>query len=413
MDRLVSVLGLFVMIGIAYAVSTNRRRVRWDIVGVGVGMQLAFALLILKWSVGRGLFDVLGQGFVGLIEIAHQSTAFIFGEAIAGQSPGTATLVVLIPVTIIVVSSLSSLLYHYGVLQLVVRGIARVMRLLAISGAESLAVAANIFMGMTEAPLFVRPYVEDMTESELFCVMNSGMATIAGGVMAAYVAILSTAIPDIGAHLLCASVMSAPASVAIAKLMVPELGEPLTRGRVKITVPRTSRNGIDAAAQGAAQGSKLAINVIAMLVAFIALIALVNAILGAVGGLFGAPQLSLQMLLGYVCAPIAWVMGVPWSEATTVGTLLGEKTILNEFIAYTSLNNILTAETVTLSARSTIIASYALCGFANFGSLAIMIGGIGGIAPRRRGDIARLGLRSILGGSLAAFMTATIAGMLL
>lgn len=413
MNRLVSVLGLFVMIGIAYAVSTNRRRVRWNIVGVGIGMQLVFALLILKWSVGRHVFNVLGRGFVSLIEIAHQSTAFLFGEALAGESPGTATLVVLIPVTIIVVSSLSSLLYHYGVLQLVVRGIARVMRLLAISGAESLAVAANIFMGMTEAPLFVKPYVEDMTESELFCLMTSGMATIAGGVMAAYVAILSSAIPDIGAHLLCASVMSAPASVAIAKLMLPELGEPLTRGRVKITVPRTSRNGIDAAAQGAGQGSKLAINVIAMLVAFIALIALINAILGAVGGLFGASELSLQMVLGYLCAPLAWVMGVPWSEATTIGTLLGEKTILNEFIAYTSLNGILTGETVTLSARSTLIASYALCGFANFGSLAIMIGGIGGIAPRRRGDIARLGLKSILGGSLAAFMTATIAGMLL
>lgn len=412
MSRMVSVLGLFVMIGIAYAVSTQRRRVRWDVVGIGVGMQFVFALLILKWSVGRELFEFLGRGFVGLIEVTHASTGWLFGS-IAGRHPNEAALVVLVPVTIIVVSSLSAVLYHYGVLQLVVRGIARVMRLLAVSGAESLAVAANIFMGMTEAPLFIRPYVGELTESELFCVMNAGMATIAGGVMAAYVAILSGAIPNIGAHLLCASVMSAPAAVAIAKLMIPETGEPLTRGRVRISVPRTGRNGIDAAAQGASQGCTLAINVVAMLVAFLALIALVNALLGRIGGLFGAPELSLQLVLGYVCAPLAWVMGVPWSEATTVGALLGEKTILNEFIAYTHLNGILTGTPGALSARSAVIASYALCGFANFGSLAIMIGGIGGIAPRRRGDIARLGLKSILGGSLAAFMTATIAAVLL
>lgn len=282
------------------------------------------------------------------------------------------------------------------------------MRLLFVSGAESFAVAANIFMGMTEAPLFIKPYVEDMTESELFCVMTAGMATIAGGVMAAYIAMLRDYFPDIARHIISASIMSAPAAVVIAKVMIPEAEVPKTRGVVKIVPPRVDRNGIDAAAKGATDGVRLAINVGAMLIAFVALVYLVNAI-------FALPPFytSMEEVLGWICSPVAFIMGVPWEDATTIGALLGKKTILNELLAYQDLQIILQEGKIILEERSKVIASYALCGFANFGSLAIMIAGIGGIAPSRKQDLARLGIKSIIAGSIAAFMTATIAGMLI
>src|SRR5690606_8580219 len=293
------------------------------------------------------------------------------------------------------------------------------------SGAETLSAAGNIFLGQTEAPLMVKPFVATMTNSELMAIMVGGFATVAGGVMAAYVGMLVAYVPDIAGHLLAASVMSAPAALAVAKLMVPEKGEPETRGTLKVAVESPDANVIDAAARGAGEGLTLALNVGAMLLAFIALIALINSLLGWVGdtvgltallrdvGALGADQrVTLDVLLGWVLAPIAWLMGVPWEDAVQVGALLGIKTVLNEFVAYLQLAT-LVGEGADLSPRSVIIASYALCGFANFASIAIQIGGIGGIAPSRRSDLARLGLRAMIGGALAAFMTATIAGMIL
>jgi CNT family concentrative nucleoside transporter len=298
------------------------------------------------------------------------------------------------------------------------------MRTMRTSGAETLSAAGNIFLGQTEAPLLIKPFVRTMTMSELMTVMVGGMATVAGGVMAAYVGMLVFYFPDIAGHLLAASVMSAPAALVFAKLMVPEKGEPVTRGSLKVSVEKPDVNAIDAAARGAGEGLMLALNVGAMLLAFIALVALLNALIGVIGDwtritelLRGAgalavdQRLTLEVLLGWLLAPLAWLMGVPWSEAATVGSLLGVKTALNEFVAFLNLSTLLSTGG-GLSPRSLIITTYALCGFANFSSIAIQIGGIGGIAPERRSDLAKLGLRAMVGGSLAGFMTATIAGML-
>jgi CNT family concentrative nucleoside transporter len=307
---------------------------------------------------------------------------------------------------IVFFSSLSAILYHFGVLQWLVRQMARIFtRTLGVSGAEALSVAANVFVGMVEAPILVRPYVEKMTESELFCLMSAGMATIAGSVMAAYIGILQPHFPQVAGHILSASLMSAPAAVVVAKIMIPETETPLTAGKVQLTYEKQDVNFIDAAARGAIDGVHLAIYVAAMLIAFIALVAMVNAVFG----LFGT---SFETVLGWLFAPIAFLMGIPWKEAVQVGSLLGQKIVLNEFVAYLNLANGLASGDLTLSARSITIATYALCGFANFGSLGIMIAGIGGMAPSRRHDLARLGFLSIISGSLAAFLTATIAGVL-
>ncbi len=407
MDRFVGVLGLFVLLGIAWCLSTNRSRVNWRLVVFGTLLQLFFAVLILRTAMGRSVFDAAGRIVTAFLDFTDEGSAFIFGEGFREHFMAFKVLP-----TIIFFSSFITVLYYLGVLQVLVRGFAWVMmRLLRTSGAESLSASANIFVGQTEAPLLIRPYVAQMTQSELMAVMTGGFATIAGGVLVAYVELLRESFPDIAGHLLAASVMSAPAALVMAKLMIPETEESLTAGEVRVEVERPWANVIDAAADGAGAGLKLALNVAAMLLAFLGLLALINAMLGWAGGLVGFPQLTLDWILGVLFSPLAWVMGVPWSEARDVGALLGLKTGANEFVAYTRMGEMLAEG--GLSERSQVISAYALCGFANFSSIAIQIGGIGGIAPERRSDIAKLGMRAMVAGSLACFQTATIAGLLL
>jgi len=433
LDRLRSVLGLLLIGGIAWGLSVNRKAIPWRVVFWGLTLQLLFAVFILKTPVGAGIFASLNTLVVALLGFTVEGARFIFGDLVfntvpvgegePGMAPMSDTpgLVArtgaffafnVLP-TIIFFSSLMSLLYHVGVMQVLVRGVAWVMqRTMGTSGAETLSAAGNIFVGQTEAPLLVKPFVARMTQSELMAVMTGGFATVAGGVLAAFVGMLVAYFPDIAGHLIAASVMSAPAALVIAKIMVPEDGVPETRGGLAVDPEKRYVNSIDAAAGGAAEGLHLALNVGAMLLAFIALIAMFNAGIGWAGGFVGLPDISLQWLLGGLLAPLAWMMGVPWSDAPTVGALMGLKTVLNEFVAYLELSALL-AGGADLSPRSVIIATYALSGFANFSSIAIQVGGIGGIAPSRRSDLSRLGLRAMIAGSLAAFMTATIAGMLL
>jgi CNT family concentrative nucleoside transporter len=352
-----------------------------------------------------------------VIGFAMQGAQFIFGDLARADKFGFVFAFQVLP-TIIFFASLMGVLYHLGIMQKVVQGMAWVMqKLMNASGSESLSVAANVFVGQTEAPLVVRPYIAKMTESELFTMMVGGMATIAGAVLAAYISMLGGTDPEAqlfyARHLLAASVMAAPATIVIAKILRPEVGESLTRGTVKLHVEKTAGNTIEAAANGAADGVRLALNVGGMLLAFIALIALLDWPLGWLGAITGletalGEPLSLSIILGYLLSPLAWVIGVPWQDAVAVGALIGEKVITNEFVAYLHLNEIKD----TLAPHSVLISTYALCGFANFSSIAIQIGGIGGLAPERRGDIARLGLRAVLGGTLATMMTATIAGVL-
>lgn len=399
---MIALLGLVVMLGIAWALSNNRKAIRWRTVIAGTALQFALALLILKTSGGRYVFLKASEFVTAFLDFTDAGAAFIFGEGFAEHFFAFKVLP-----TIIFFSSVITILYYLGIIQWVVKGFARVMMLvLGTSGAESLSASGNIFVGQTEAPLLIRPYVDSMTMSELMAVMTGGFATIAGGVLAAYVGMGVSA-----GHLIAASVMSAPAALVMAKLMFPETEESMTAGTVKLEVERPWANVIDAAADGAASGLKLALNVGAMLLAFIALIAMVNAGLGAVGGWFGYEGLTLELILGFLLRPLAWVMGVPWAEADKVGSLLGIKTVVNEFVGYIRLEEMVAAG--ELSERSAIIATYALCGFANFSSIAIQIGGIGGIAPERKADLARLGLRAMVAGSLACFQTATIAGLLI
>jgi CNT family concentrative nucleoside transporter len=416
--------GLAVLLGIAFLFSNNKRSVDWRLVATGVSLQIAFAALVLNVSGGREVFDWLGTGFVKILGFVGAGSSFIFGSLMDTSKFGFIFAFQVLP-TIIFFASLMGVLYHLGVMQAVVRAMAwAITKVMKVSGAETTSVCASVFIGQTEAPLTVRPYISKMTESELLTMMIGGMAHIAGGVLAAYVGMLSAGDPVQGAiyakHLLAASIMAAPATMVIAKLLIPETAIPLTRGTVKMEVEKTTRNVIDAAAAGAGDGLRLALNIGAMLLAFIALIALLNAPLtwlGEVTGLqamLGRPT-DLSTLLGYVLAPIAWVIGVPWSDATTVGGLIGTKVVLNEFVAYSQLADIINGKVagVSLSEHGTLIATYALCGFANFSSIAIQIGGIGGLAPERRSDLARFGLRAVLGGSLATLMTATIAGVLI
>ena len=431
-DRLRSAVGLLVLGLGAWGLSLNRRDVPWRVVGWGMTLQIAFALFILKTDLGERIFDAVGDAVVVLLGYTLDGAGFVFGnlvrdtvpvgmvgqggfEALPGQVAQTgASFAFSVLPTIIFFSSLMTVLYHLGIMQRLVRGFAWVMqRTMGTSGAETLSAAGNIFVGQTEAPLLVKPFVEDMTESELMAVMTAGFATVAGGVLAAYVGMMTGFFPDIAGHLIAASVMSAPAALVVAKIMVPEGERPKTSGSLDIVVERPDVNVIDAAARGAAEGLHLALNVGAMLLAFVALIYLANGLLGWAGALVGLERLTLEGLLGTVLAPLAWLMGVPWSDAASVGSLLGVKTVLNEFVAYLQLTATLGGEGPPLESRSVIIATYALSGFANLGSIAIQIGGIGGIAPRRRHDLSRLGLRAMIGGSIAAFMTATVAGMVL
>ena len=415
--------GLAVLLGIVWLFSNNKKSVDWKLVATGITLQIGFAALVLLVPGGREVFDWLGNVFVKILSFVNTGSAFIFGSLMDVNTYGFIFAFQVLP-TIIFFAALMGVLYHLNVMQAVVRAMAwAITKVMKVSGAETTSVCASVFIGQTEAPLTVRPYISKMTESELITMMIGGMAHIAGGVLAAYVGMLGGGDPEQQAfyakHLLAASIMAAPATLVVAKLLIPETGTPLTRGTVKMEVEKTTSNVIDAAAAGAGDGLRLALNIGAMLLAFIALIALVDAPLkwfGEVTGIaswLGQPT-SLATLLGYLLAPIAWVIGTPWEDATVVGSLIGQKVVINEFIAYTQLASILNGQVpnVALSPQGALIATYALCGFANFSSIAIQIGGIGGLAPERRQDLARFGMRAVLGGSIATFMTATIAGVL-
>ena len=415
--------GLAVLIGIAWLFSNNRRAVDWRLVLTGLSLQIAFAALVLLVPGGREVFDALGHGFVRILSFVTAGSTFIFGNLMNVETYGFIFAFQVLP-TIIFFAALMGVLYHLGVMQFIVRIMAlAITKVMRVSGAETTSVCASVFIGQTEAPLTVRPYISRMTESELITMMIGGMAHIAGGVLAAYVGMLGGGDPEQQAyyakHLLAASIMAAPATLVVAKLLIPETGEPLTRGTVKMEVEKTASNIIDAAAGGAADGLKLALNIGAMLLAFIALIAMINAPLTWIGEVTGLQAMlgkptDLAAIFGWVLAPLAWVIGVPWQDANTVGSLIGQKVVINEFVAYLQLADIVNGKVagVALTDQGKLIATYALCGFANFSSIAIQIGGIGGLAPERRSDLARFGLRAVLGGSIATFMTATIAGVL-
>jgi CNT family concentrative nucleoside transporter len=402
MERFISVLGLAVFVGLSYVFSVDRRAVKWPPVLWGIALQLIFAILILKTAPGLAVFKFLGDLVTQFLNFSDAGSKFIFGDNFAEHFIAFKVLP-----TIIFFSSFIALLYHYGILQRVVQAVAwGMIKTMKTSGAETLSCAANIFIGQTEAPLLIKPYLATMTLSELHAVMTGGFATIAGGVMAAYI---SFGVP--AQHLIAASVMSAPAALAISKLLYPETEKSLTAGAVELKVEQVYANAIDAVASGASDGLKLAANVAAMLIAFLGLLAFFNALLGWFGGLVSLPQLSLEWIFSYLMAPVAWLMGVPWADCGQVGIVLGKKTILNEFIAYLDLMELVKKQAI--SERSQIISTYALCGFSNIGSIGIQIGGIGAIAPLRQGDLARLGVRAMIAGSLACFMTACIAGMLI
>lgn len=448
--RIRSGFGLFLMLLVAFGMSNNRRSINWRLVATGVALQIGLGLVTLsppgQWFFG-GFNDVVNN----LLSYTAAGSSFVFGDlALHNNMPvgrsvipgppadaeaaaawlGTAKMAPLVATgdggwrfvrigayfafgvlpTIIFFSALMAVLYHLGVMQAVVRVLAGFMqRTMRTSGAETLSAAGNIFVGQTEAPLLVRPFLKEMTQSELMAVMTGGFATVAGGVMVAYVGMLQGVFPEIAGHLLCASIMSAPAALVVAKVIIPEPDPTASKtfGKLKVDLRSSDANVIDAAARGASEGLQLALNVGAMLLAFLALVAMFNGLLGWLGGLVGFEQLTLQMVLGFVLRPFAWAMGISWDDAGIVGSLLGIKTIVNEFVAYQSLSE----HAGQLSRRSIVITTYALCGFANFGSIGIQLGGISPLAPERRSDLARIGVRAMIGGTLAAFMTACVIGM--
>ncbi|MBM3968675.1 MAG: NupC/NupG family nucleoside CNT transporter [Planctomycetes bacterium] len=406
MERVVSAFGLFVMIAFAWSMSSHRWRVNWRLVAMGLLLQFAFAWLTLRTEPGRMTFDALGVLFSKILDFVDAGSVFVFGKSF--QSFYFAFKV--LP-TIIFFSSLMSVLYYMGLMQRMVQAMAFVMqRTMRTSGAESLSAAANIFVGQTEAPLVIRPYIARMTNSELMAIMVGGFSTIAGGVLAAYVGMGIDA-----GHLMTASIISAPAGLLIAKVLQPEVDQPDTLGSAETKLPQSNSNVIEAAAEGASEGLKLALNVAAMLIAFLGLIAMLDWMLTSLGQFYFGQKWSLAALLGYLFSPLAWLIGVPRQDCVHVGELLGIRMVANEFIAYEQLSEWTKHPDlgVTLSERSRVLLTYALCGFANFGSIGIQIGGIGALAPERRSDLARLGLRAMLGGTLACLMTACVAGMLL
>ncbi len=413
MDRFIGLLGIVVLLGIAWAFSRNRRAINYKTIGAGLALQIGFAILVLKTPWGRKFFEVMNGVIVKLLSFSDKGAEFVFGSLVTEPSFGFIFAVRVLP-TIIFVSAVMGVLYYLGIMQKIVLVFAKIMaKVMGTSGAESLSASANIFVGQTEAPLVVRPYVARMTNSELLAIMTGGMATISGGIMAAYVGLLVTYIPQIAGHLLAASIMAAPAGLVMAKILVPETEEPETRGVVKLQLEINDANVIDAAANGSGVGMQLAINVAACLIAFMAILAMANYLLGYGAGFFGVQGLTFEKLFGWIFYPLAWVMGVPSQDAQQVATWMGQKTVLNEFVAYLSMANFLRDNPGAVSEKSVAIASYALCGFANFLSIAIQIGGIGAMAPERRHDLAKLGLYALLAASLAGFLSATIAGILI
>ncbi|WP_297799940.1 nucleoside transporter C-terminal domain-containing protein [Arenimonas sp. GDDSR-1] len=429
--------GLSCLLAIAWLFSNNKRAIDWRLVLTGVALQIAFAAFVLLTTWGSTIFEGLGHLFVTLINFTNEGSKMILGGMADQDKYGFVFIFHALP-TVIFFAAFMAILYHIGVMQWIVKIMAlAITKVMRVSGAETTSVCASVFIGQTEAPLTVRPYINRMTDSELLTMMIGGMAHIAGGVMAIYIGMLAGTDPAMqqmyAKHFLAASIMAAPATLLIAKMLIPETGEPLTRGKVSVHVEKESANVIDAAAGGASDGMKLAINIAAMLLAFVALIAMINSVIGWVGDWHIAGYQSLNMMLnqgaapgaapvtlnlglilGYILAPIAWVIGVDWNDAVIAGGLIGQKVVLNEFIAYLQLSQTPVGDGPgAISEHSRLILTYALCGFANFASIAIQIGGIGSLAPERRADLARFGLRAVLGGSIATLMTATIAGVLL
>jgi CNT family concentrative nucleoside transporter len=420
--RLVGLFGIMAILGIGVLLSSNRKAISWRVVAWGVGLQAAFAVFVLRVPVGQTIFQALGRFVTAILSFSYVGSSFVFGEVGKQHSSLGVIFAFQVLPAIIFVSALFAIMYYLGIMQVVVRAFAVAMnKVMGASGAESLNVAASIFMGQTEAPLTIRPFLPKMTRSELMTVMTAGMAHVSGSIMAAYIAFGIEA-----RHLLTAVIMTAPGTIMMAKILEPETEVPETRGGVKVDIPRTDVNVVDAAARGTTEGLYLMLNVIAMLVSFIALIALVNGLFGWIHGehflhvaiwklkfdlsinLSWFPE-NVQTILGWIFSPIAWVMGVPWHDSGTIGGLLGTRMVLNEFIAYSQLGPL----KATLSPVSFTIATFALCGFANVGSVGIQIGGIGALAPERKHDLARLGFRAMLAGTLANFLSATLAGILL
>ncbi|MGR8933969.1 MAG: NupC/NupG family nucleoside CNT transporter [Gammaproteobacteria bacterium] len=407
MEKFTGLIGIVTLLALAYAMSNNRRRIDLRVVIWGLGLQFVFAWFILKTPLGLPLFNAIDAAIRELLAFSDHGADFLFKSFTSGQvAAANLNIAFRVLPTIIFFSSLIAVLYYLRIMQFMVGAIAKAMqKTLGTSGSETLSVAGNIFVGQTEAPLLVAPLIATMTRSELMAMMTGGFATVAGGVMAVYVSLLAF-IPGIAGHLLTASVMSAPAALLIAKIIYPETETPVTSGGRNADVAVDDANIIEAITRGATGGMTLALNVAAMLIAFVALVAMLDEFLGLAG-------LTLEGILGWLFAPLAWTMGVPWREAPLVGSLLGQKMVLTEMIAYINLADILQKQPQALSPKAQIITSYALCGFANFASIGVQIGGIGGIAPSRRKDLSQLGFKAMLAGTLAACLTATIAGLLI
>lgn len=395
-----SIIGILFIFAVAYLLSNNKKHIKWRTIIIGFLIQFGFALIVLKWSVGRYVLSKVALGVQGVISYANEGIGFVFGSLTNDGS----IFVVNVLCVIIFISAVVSILYYLGIMQFIIRVIGGALsKLLGTSQLETISASANIFLGQTEAPLLIKPYVAKLTESELFTVMVGGLASVSGSILVGY-SLLGIPIE----YLISASFMAAPAGLIISKMLYPETEFDKIQNEVKM-VKDDSANVVDAASKGAIDGLGLVLNIAAIILAFVALIALVNGLIGWIGGWFGFSNLSLQTILGYIFAPIAAIIGVPWGESVLAGSLIGQKIILNEFVAFTSLSQIMG----TLSAKTIAIVTFSLCGFANISSIAILIGGIGGMAPSRKGDIARLGWKAIIAGTLANLLSATIAGLLL
>ena len=406
MERFTGLIGIVVLLAIAFALSNNRKQINMRIIGWGLGLQAIFAIFILKTPIGGPLFGFLDKAVRKLVSFSDEGSDFLFKSFVpdVGYHDAMINFAFRALPVIIFFSSLMAVLYHFGIIQVIVKLIGKAMqKTMGTSGSETLCISANIFVGQTEAPLMVRPFISQMTKSELMAVMTGGFASVAGGILAIYVMWLAD-IPGIAGHLLAASVMSAPGALVMAKIIYPETETSETMGEMKITIEQKNTNAMEALGDGATIGLKLAANVGAMLVAFVSLVAMINYLLGFAGT-------SMETILGFIFKPLAWTMGVPWSEAGTLGTLMGEKIVFTELIAYGHLKELMSSGAI--SDRTAIIASYALCGFANFGSIGIQLGGIGGMAPERKKDLAKLVTKAMIGGALASWLTATIAGLLI
>ena len=405
MNQIIGILGIGTLLGIAFLLSENKKGINIKTVAWGLSLQILFALIILKTPIGRPIFSFFDSAISKLISFADTGSEFLFGSQFddIGFHPALESVAFRLLPTIIFFSALISILYHYKIIQTVIKLFARVMqKTMMTSGPETLSVSANIFVGQTEAPLMIRPYINTMTRSELAAVMIGGFATAAGGVLAIYAKWLDT-VPGIAGHLMSASVMSAPAALVVAKIIFPETARSNNQ-EVNLSEEKSSVNAMDALGNGTIVGLKLAVNVGAMLISFISIIALLNYFLGLLG-------FSIETILGTIFRPLAWTMGIPWSESSAVGSLMGKKIVFTEFVAFADLKSLMDSKEI--SERAAIITSYALCGFANFGSIGIQLGGIGGIAPKRRKEIAQLIFKAMIGGAIASWLTAALAGILL